>query len=200
MHQRTPTRTGNAVMDSTTDLTQLLTDWQQGDAKALSRLIPHVYADLRAMASRRLAEHQGHDTLQSTALVHEVFLRILGCTALEITDRQHFFNFAGCVMRQLLVDRARRSASLKRGSGVNHEALHDNMQLPIPEGLDIEALDEALQVLENLDPRMAKIIELRWFVGLSVDETGKALGIDSRTVYRDWIMAKAWLRDRIEQA
>lgn len=184
-------------MDSVPDLTQLLTDWQQGDSQALSQLIPHVYTDLRAMASRRLAEHQGHDTLQSTALVHEVLLRILGCTALEITDRHHFFNYAGCVMRQLLVDRARSATSLKRGGGVSHEPLHEDMQLPIPEDLDIEALDEALQVLEKLDPRMAKIVELRWFVGLSVDEAGKALGIDSRTVYRDWIMAKAWLRDRI---
>ena len=187
-------------MDSNAEVTQLLADWRNGDSGALNRLIPRVYADLRAMASRRLAEHRGHDTLQPTALVHDMLLRLLGSDAREITDRRHFFNYAGRMMRQLLVDRARSAASEKHGGGLRREPLNDAIPLPLPDDLDLQQLDQALDALEALDPRMARMVELRWFVGLSVNEVARALEIDERTVYRDWSMAKAWLRERIATA
>ena len=188
-------------MDSNSDVTQILAQWRDGDTQALNRLIPRVYADLRSMASRRLAEHQGHDTLQPTALVHDMLLRLLGNEARDITDRKHFFNYAGRIMRQLLVDRARSTASHKRGGGMRQESLDEALHIPIPlpNDLDIEAIDQALVSLEALDPRMAKIVELRWFVGLTVSEVASALEIDPRTVHRDLAMAKAWLRDHIAQ-
>ena len=183
-------------MNDSEDVTQLLADWRKGDPQALNRLIPRVYADLRAMASRRLAEHQGHDTLQPTALVHDMLLRLMGKDAREITDRHHFFNYAGRMMRQLLVDRARRAGAEKRGGGVRPEPL--DAALPLPEDVNVQALDDALTELETLDPRMAKMVELRWFVGLNISEIARAMEIDERTVQRDWAMAKAWLRERIQ--
>ena len=184
-------------MDEADEVTQLLANWRNGDQDALNRLIPRVYTDLRAMASRRLAEQQGHDTLQPTALVHDMLLRLLGKDARDITDRHHFFNYAGRIMRQLLVDRARRAATEKRGSGQRPTTLDEALPLPIPEDINIRALDDALTELETLDPRMARMVELRWFVGLGTSELAKALDINERTVQRDWAMAKAWLRKRI---
>ncbi len=183
-------------MDQDVEVTQLLSDWRSGDDAALHRLIPRVYADLRAMARRRLSEHRGHDTLQPTALVHDMLLKLMGSDVRTITDRRHFFHLAGRIMRQLLVDRARSASSGKHGGGWRREPLDEH--IPLPEDLDIEALDSALGALESLDPRMARIVELRWFVGLSVAEIAEGFGTDERSIYRDWSMAKAWLRDRIE--
>ena len=180
------------------DVTQLLHRWHDGDTGALDRLLPHVYADLRAMAARRLHAHDGHATLQPTALVHELILRLLGVSAPDLADRTHFFNLAGRVMRQLLVDRARRSAADKHGGQWRRESMDVALNLPIPDDLDVQHLDEALVALEAMEPRMAKIVELRYFVGLSVAEVANVLAVDERTVYRDWAMARAWLRERIE--
>lgn len=187
-------------MDADADVTQMLADWRNGDAKALHRLIPRVYADLRAMASRRLAEHQGHDTLQPTALVHDLLLRLMGSDARDIADRHHFFNYAGRMMRQLLVDRARRASSGKHGGGLLRDDLDVSLIPSLPADLNVQALDEALDDLEALDPRMARLVELRWFVGLSVNEAARALETDETTLYRDWTMARAWLRERISSS
>ncbi|MEZ5544944.1 MAG: ECF-type sigma factor [Lysobacteraceae bacterium] len=189
---------------STTDpneVTQLLHHWSDGDAQALDRLLPRVYADLRAMAAQRLSQFDDHDTLQPTALVHDVVLRMLGADALQFDNRDHFFNMAGRIMRQLLMDRARTAASARHGGDMQRELLSDT--IPIPDDAsnhEVRALDEALTELEQLDPRVAKIVELRYFVGLSVAEAAQALRIDVRTVYRDWQMARAWLRERIAAA
>ncbi len=181
------------------ELTQLLHHWSDGDARALDTLLPRVYADLRAMAAQRLLRHADHDTLQPTALVHDVVLRMIGAEALQFDNRAHFFNMAGRIMRQLLVDRARAAASLRHGGDLRRELLSDTIPLPDDAANhEVRALDEALTELERLDPRMAKIVELRYFIGLSVAEAAQALHIDVRTVYRDWQMARAWLRDRID--
>lgn len=184
-------------MDSTTQVTQLLANWRDGDTAALNRLIPLVYADLRTMASRRLSEHSGHDTLQPTALVHDVVLRLMGCSARDVSSRQHFFNLAGQAMRQLLVDRARRAAAMKHGSSAQRLPLEEAIALPVPADIDIQALDQALSQLATLDERMAKIVELRWFVGLTMADAAQILDIDTRTAHRDWALAKAWLREQL---
>jgi len=183
------------------EVTQLLRHWRDGDARALDRLLPRVYADLRSLAARRLAQHANHDTLQPTALVHDVVLKMIGADALQFDNRAHFFNTAGRIMRQLLVDRARAAASMRRGGDVAHEMLSDTIPLPDDAANhEVRALDEALVELERLDPRMAKIVELRYFIGLSVAEVAQALEVDQRTVYRDWSMARAWLRDKIGES
>lgn len=185
-------------MDSPTQVTQLLNDWRQGDADALNQLLPLVYADLRMMASRRLSEHAGHDTLQPTALVHDVVLRLMECNSLDIHNRGHFFNLAGKAMRQLLVDRARRAAAVRHGSGAQHVPLDQITEPPLPDDLDIQALDQALTKLATLDERMARLVELRWFIGLTMPQAAAVLEIDQRTAYRDWALAKAWLREQVQ--
>lgn len=181
------------------EVTQLLHHWSDGDARALDRLLPHVYADLRTMAAQRLSQNADHDTLQPTALVHDVVLRMLGAQALQFDNRAHFFNMAGRIMRQLLADRARAAASLRHGGDMQREMLSDTIPLPDDAANhEVRALDQALMELEQLDPRVAKIVELRYFVGLSVAEVAQALCIDVRTVYRDWQMARAWLRERVD--
>ncbi len=180
------------------EVTQLLHEWREGDARALDRLLPRVYSGLRSIAAQRLAQHAHHDTLQATALVHDVVLKLIGTQALQCENSAHFFNTAGRIMRQLLVDRARAAASLRRGGDVEHELLSDTIPLPDDAANhEVRALDEALIELERLDARMAKIVELRYFMGLSVEEVAQAMAVDKRTVYRDWQMARAWLRDKI---
>lgn len=175
----------------------LLSRWQAGEARALDELLPLVYADLRAMARRELRDHRGHDTLQATALVNDVFLRLLG-SAPPLHSRAHLFNTAARVMRQLLVDRARRAASDKHGGGWRRDEFDRALDLPIPEHTRLPDLDDALRGLAQLDERMAQVVELRYFTGLSAAETARVLGVDERTVYRDWAAARAWLRDRLQ--
>lgn len=185
-------------MPESSEVTELIQRWQKGDADALDRLLPMVYADLRAMAARRLAEHEGHATLQPTALVHDVFLRLFEAESSGIESGPHLFNVAGRAMRQILVDRSRRAAADKRGGEWQREDFIEAMRLPIPERTNLGLLDEAISGLEEVDPRLARIVELRYFVGLSVPAVANVLGVDERTVYRDWALAKVWLRDRLE--
>ena len=160
-------------------------------------MLPRVYADLRAIAARELYGHRGHDTLQPTALVNDVFVRLLSGNERRVESGAHLFNTAARIMRQILVDRARKAASEKHGGEWKRDDFTAALDLPIPESTRLPELDEALVALEALDPRMAKVVELRYFVGLSVPEVARVLDVDERTVFRDWAAARAWLRDRL---
>jgi RNA polymerase sigma factor (TIGR02999 family) len=179
------------------DPTVLLQRWSAGDAQALDRLLPLVYADLRRIAARELAGHRGHETLQPTALVHDVFVRLLGKEPPAIASRDHLFHLAARVMRQLLVDRARKSASEKHGGLFRRSDFAEALELPIPDDTRLPDLDDALTALAALDERMARVVELRYFVGLSVPQVAQLLEVEERTVYRDWAAARAWLRERL---
>lgn len=180
-------------------VTKLLQEWQAGDEASLDALLPHVYDELRRLAASELRGQQGHETLQPTALVNDVFVRLLGAARIDIANRKHFFATAAKLMRQVLIDRARAQLREKRGGGHWQRAdLIEAMGLPIEENTSLPALDEALRALEVLDPRMSQIVELRCFGGLEVAEVAHLLEVDERTVYRDWAMARAWLRQRLE--
>ena len=187
----------STVSPSPTDTTVLLRDWSEGSPDALAQLIPLVYAELRAIAARELRSHRGHDTLQPTALVNDLFVRLLNCEPPDIHNRAHLFNTAARVMRQLLVDRARKAASDKHGGGWRRDDYAELMQLPIPDNHALPDLDEALRDLAALDARMAQVVELRYFTGLTVAEVARLLDLDERTIHRDWAAARAWLRDRL---
>ncbi len=179
------------------DVTKLLAQWQAGDPAALDALLAQVYDELRRVAAHELRGHQGHETLQPTALVHDVFVRLLGAGAIDIGNRKHLFTTAAKLMRQVLIDRARAKQRDKRGGGWQRVDLVEALALPIEADVDLIDLDRALAALDQLDPRMANMVELRYFVGLEVGEVASLLEIDERTVYRDWAMARAWLRQRL---
>lgn len=177
------------------EVTQLLRQWQGGDAAALESLLPLVYDELRRIAAHELRVNRGHETLQPTALINDVFVRLLGAGSLDIANRKHLFTTAAKLMRQVLIDRARAQLRDKRGGGQWLRAeFTEALALPLEQGTDLPALDQALTALAGLDARMAEIVELRYFVGLEVSEVAVLLGVDERTVYRDWAMARAWLR------
>ena len=184
-------------MAETEHLQGLLERWQAGVAEGLAELLPLVYGDLRNLAASELRGHRGHDTLQPTALVNEMFVRLLGAGHVNFSDRRHLFNGAARIMRQILVDDARRSQAGKRGGGWIREDFHASLELPIPEHYGLEEVDEALQALEVLDAELAAVVELRFFGGLEMAEIGQVIGRDERTVHRRWTVARAWLRDRL---
>jgi RNA polymerase sigma factor (TIGR02999 family) len=181
------------------EITRWLKAWGRGDPSALDRLTPLVYQQLHRMA-RRYARYErpGH-TLQATALVNEAFLRLVDARDLDWTDRAHFFAVCARVMRRILVDAARSRAATKRGGQVaraEHASAVDLDNLPAPGtelSAEVCALDEALNALERIDPRRAQVIELRFFGGLTVEETGHVLQVSPQTVMRDWKLARAWL-------
>ena len=187
-----------AVADSA-DITGLLRAWCQGDEAAFDQLIPLVYAQLRAQARRHMRNERSGLTLQSTALVHEVYLRLTKAQDVDWQDRAHFFALSAQIMRRVLVDAARTRAAVKRGGEVaraEHSSAVDLDQIPTVDSdraLSLCALDDALEALARIDPRRAKVIELRFFGGLSVDETAVALQVSPQTVMRDWRLARAWL-------
>jgi len=181
------------------DVTGLLAQWQAGDPAALDAVLAQVYDELRRLAAHELGGHQGHETLQPTALVHDVFVRLLGAAALDISNRKHLYTTAAKLMRQVLIDRARAKQRDKRGGGWLRVDLVEALSLPIEADVDVIDLDRALATLEQLDPRMANMVELRYFVGLEVSEVAALLEVDERTVYRDWAMARAWLRQRLAE-
>jgi RNA polymerase sigma-70 factor, ECF subfamily len=181
------------------DITGLLKAWGRGEAGALEELMPLVYTQLRTQARRHLRNERSGLTLQSTALVHEVYLRLTRADEVDWQDRVHFFALSAQMMRRILVDAARARAAVKRGGGAvqeQHSGGVDLDQLPIAASdaaRSLCALDDALESLVQLDPRRAKVIELRFFGGLSVDETADVLQVSPQTVMRDWRLAKAWL-------
>ena len=175
------------------DVTGLLLSWRQGDTAALDRLVPLVYDELRRIASRRLrGESPGHP-LQATALVHEAYLRLVDVDRMALTSRAHFFGVAATVMRQILVDHARRQRAAKRGGGVTMLSLEEASPGARTSSVDVLALDQALEALSAIDSRQCRVVELRFFAGLTIDEVAEALGVSTATVEREWALAKAWL-------
>ena len=182
------------------DVTQLLIHWSNGDAQAVDRLLPLVYGELRRIAARHLrAEREGH-TLQPTALVHEAYLRLVDQTRVQWQNRAHFFGVAAQSMRRILVDHARRHAAAKRGNPAQKLSLDEALEVGSEPAPDLLALDEALKELEKIDPQKSRIVELRFFGGLSVEETAEVMGLGTATVVRHWSMAKAWLYGQVQNA
>lgn len=183
--------------DRQADVTFYLGELSGGDASAAQRLLPHVYAELRALAGSFFQQQRNDHTLQPTALVHEAYLRLVRADA-SWTSRKHFYDIAAMAMRQLLTDHARRKGSLKRGGVSARITLAEaDAGAGTGEEVDIVALDEALTKLNRLDARQGRIVELRFLAGLSVEETAEILDVSPRTVKLDWRMAKAWLRSEL---
>jgi len=181
-------------------ITELLIDWNRGDKGALDRLMPLVYDELRNVARHRLAvEDQGH-TLQSAALVNETYIRLVDQERTQWRNRAHFFAISARLMRRILVDHARQRRTGKRGGDQTKLSLDHSLGLQERKELDVVALDEALDTLSKLDSQQARVIELRFFGGLTIEETGEALGISPATVTRDWVTAKAWLFDQLNRS
>jgi RNA polymerase sigma factor (TIGR02999 family) len=182
------------------EVTRLLRVWQAGDRKALDDLVPHVYKELRRLAHFQLQKERPGHTLQSAALVHEAYARLVGQESLEFESRTHFFAVAAQLMRQILVDYARRHRADKRGKGVCTLTLDDAASLPQRKDLDVVALDDALTALAEIDARQSRVVELRFFAGLSLEETAQALEVGPATVQRDWTAARAWLHREISRS
>jgi RNA polymerase sigma-70 factor (ECF subfamily) len=175
------------------DVTALLLDWRGGDEKAIERLLPLVHGELRRLAKRQMAgERPGH-VLQATALVNEVYLRLVDVRRVQWQDRAHFFAMAGRLMRRVLVDFARAQKNQKRGGELHRVTLDQNLLVAENSPEDLIAIDDALRALGDEYERKAQVVELRFFGGLSVEETAEALGISPETVMRDWKFAKNWL-------
>ena len=179
------------------DVTGLLLSWRQGDAAALDRLVPLVYDELRRVARRHLRREQPGHALQATALVHEVYLRLVDVDQLTLKNRTHFFAVAAKLMRQILVDHARRQQADKRGGGATMMTLDDVSPAAQPASVDVLALDQALAALASIDARQSRVVELRFFAGFNIDEAAEALGMSPATVEREWALAKAWLFRRM---
>ena len=173
-------------------VSQLLAEWAGGDPSARARLVPVVYGELRRLAHFYMRGERAGHTLQTTALVNELYVRLSGINALQWRDRAHFFAMAATLMRRVLVDYARQRGREKRGGSVSVTSLNENVIAAAP-AVDILALDEALERLAAIDPQQCRVVELRFFAGLSVEETAEALSISPATVKRDWATAKLWL-------
>jgi RNA polymerase sigma-70 factor, ECF subfamily len=184
---------------STDGITKLLQGWRGGDRAALDALVPVVYKELHRLAHCELRKERPDHTLQSTALVHEAYFRLVGQALPQWESRTHFFAIAAQLMRQILVDYARRHRASKRGSGVCMLTLDDAMVLPQRKDVDVVAIDDALNTLAEVDPRQSRIVELRFFAGLSLQEISEVMGIATATVQRDWTAARAWLHREISR-
>jgi RNA polymerase sigma factor (TIGR02999 family) len=177
------------------ELTNLLVDWGKGSESALERLVPFVYEELRTLARSHLRrERRGH-TMQTGTLVHQAFVRLIEGKPVQWEGRAHFFGVAARLMRQILVDHARARDAIKRGAGEARESIASSLSVTV-QAMDVSviALDRALVELSELDPRQARVVELRFFGGLTVEETAEVLEISTGTVKREWSMARAWLR------
>ena len=175
------------------NLTGLLLEWREGDKAALDRLMPLVYDELRRIAHRYVQHERDGHTLQTSALVNEAYLRFAGQRKIDWQNRAHFFAVTAQVMRHILIDHARAHARDKRGGGAIQVSLDETAVLAEEQTEHLIALDEALRSLEVVDPQKSKIVELRYFGGLSIEETADVLNISPRTVRREWQRAKAWL-------
>ena len=185
--------------DESVTVTALLKAWSAGDNKALAELTPRVYAELRRMAAGYMGREGSGKTLQATALVHEVFLRLVEVENVSWQDRAHFYAVSANMMRRLLVDRARAKQTTKRGDAAVHLNLDDALDVAAESGdRQIAAIDDAMKALAQLDPRKEKVVELRFFGGLSVEETAAVLKISPQSVLRDWKLARAWLMTELQ--
>lgn len=177
--------------------TNWLSAWQQGDLTARDRLVDALYPELRAIAQRQIGGERAGHTLQATALVNEAYMRLNELERIEWKDRIHFVRLAARVMREVLVDHARRRAAQKRDGGERVSITGVDVPDGDDEGIDVEALDSALSALEKLDAEKAKIVELRYFGGLTIEETAEAMGSSPATVKRHWQVARIWLHDAL---
>ena len=187
------TRTARVSASRPNEITRLLVDWSNGREEALGELLPVVYGELRRVARRSLRRERANHTLSGTALVNEVYLQLVDQAAVQWQNRAHFFGIAANLMRQILVQHARRHQTAKRGGGQYLLALDEDAVVTPERPVDLVALDEALSHLAERDERKSRIVELRFFGGLSTEETAEVLDISPRTVKREWRLAKAWL-------
>jgi RNA polymerase sigma factor (TIGR02999 family) len=186
-------------LTSSSEVTKLLVRWRGGDREALDALMPLVYKELRRIAQHYLQNERPGHTLQSTALVHEAYVRMIGQDFPHWQNRSHFFAVAAKLMRQILVDHARGRRAAKRGGAVCKLALDEVEENPLPINVDVIALDDALKTLAEMDEQQSRVVELKFFGGLSIDDTADVLGVSSSTVKRDWITARAWLYRELNQ-
>ena len=181
------------------DVTTLLVAWSEGNKAAFEQLVPLVYAELRQVAHGRMRDERPDHVLQTTALINEAYLRLVDINRVRWESRAHFFAISARIMRRILVDAARERDARKRGGEISH-VVFDEALIPTPErDTDLVALDAALEALANADPRKSQVVELRYFGGLSVQETAEVLGVSVETVARDWRLAKLWLLRELEQ-
>ena len=178
---------------SSAAVTQLLSDWSKGDQSALEQLLPMVYGELRRLASAYLRRERPDHTLQSTALVHEAFLRLVDQHDVQWRSRAHFYAIAVQMIRRILVDYARAQQAEKRGSGAVKLALDEAVGVPMRSDVDLLGLNDALDRLAGFDPRQSRLVELRFFAGLSIEETAEAMEMSPATIKREWSSARAWL-------
>ena len=182
------------------EVTQLLMAWNDGDQSALERLIPLVHAELRRIARRYMRNERVGHTLQTSALINEAYLRLIDAQQVRWENRAHFFGIAAQLMRRVLVDFARSRSYKKRGGGALQVSLDETMVITKERGEDLVALDEALSALSELDERKGRVVEMRFFGGLSEKEIAEALTVSPETVRRDWRLAKSWLRRRLSES
>jgi len=178
-------------------VSELLVRWRGGDGEALDSLIPLLYGELRKLARAYLRRERPDHTLQSAALVHEAYVRLAGDASLNCENRTHFFGVAARLMREILVDHARTRAAAKRGAGISDVTLNEALSIPQQQNVDLILLDDALRRLALLDERQCQIVELRFFAGLSIEDTSEALDISAATVSREWMTARVWLRHEL---
>ena len=181
------------------EVTQLLMAWNEGDQSALERLIPLVHAELHRIARRYMRNERAGHTLQTSALINEAYLRLIDAQQVHWQNRAHFFGIAAQLMRRVLVDFARSRGYKKRGGGALQVSLDETMVITKERGEDLVALDEALSALSELDERKGRVVEMRFFGGLSEKEIAEALAVSPETVRRDWRLAKSWLRRRLSE-
>lgn len=181
------------------EVTQLLADWSKGDKSALDKLLPLVHAELRRIARRQMSHERPGHTLQATALINEVYLKLLGQESFEWHNRAHFFAVCVQMMRHILIDHARAHTREKRGGGAVQVSLDQAVVIANEQAEQLLALEEALRSLEDLDAQKAKIVELRYFGGLNIEETAEVLDVSPRTVRREWQRSKAWLYRMISE-
>jgi RNA polymerase sigma-70 factor, ECF subfamily len=180
------------TLTASRDITGLLKAWASGDSSALEELTPMVYGELRRIA-RRYMRQRSPETLQTTALAHEAYLRLVGAEGLRWQDRAHFFAVAAQMMRRILVDAARARVAAKRQGGVLRVTFSEDLPISPGQEANVVAIDDALAALAKLDPRKARVVELRFFGGLSIEEAAEVLQVSPQTVMRDWRLAKPWL-------
>lgn len=178
---------------STHEVTELLLDWSNGDKRALNKLMPLVYEELRRLAHRYMSRERAGHTMQTTALVNEAYVRLINRKNVQWQNRAHFFAIAAELMRTILVDHARSHASAKRGGGARKLSLEEGLVVSQERAAEVVALDDALHALAVLDPKQSRIVELRFFGGLTIEETAEVLKLSVATIKREWSTAKAWL-------
>lgn len=182
------------------EITKLLKDWSGGDSTALDRLIPLVYDELHRLAHQHMRRERAGHLLQTSALINEAYLRLMEQPELNLENRTHFFGIAARLMRQILVDEARKRNSAKRGGDAIQVSLTEATNVVQEQAANVVALDDALKTLESIDGRQSEIVELRFFGGLSIEETAEVLKVSPGTVMRDWTFARAWLRNEMKPA